>query len=151
MLYAFDAGDAGALYNAGMLKVFTNIKQCKDDTALMAWTRRIIVNTCLDHCRQKLKFTIYPEAVESVDAFIEPGVYDKISAAETLELLKQIPVNAAVVFNLFVIEGYKHAEIAQLLGIPEGTSKWQLNEARKLLKQKLETMHKNKNYSHVSW
>jgi RNA polymerase sigma-70 factor (ECF subfamily) len=84
------------------------------------------------------------------DVMISPEVYSKISAEETLQLVKELPVNTGLVFNLFVIEGYSHEEIGELLGIAAGTSKWHLNEARRLLKQKLELLYQTKKYSYVS-
>jgi RNA polymerase sigma-70 factor (ECF subfamily) len=60
-----------------------------------------------------------------------------------------LPVNSALVFNLFVIEGYRHEEIASIIGIAVGTSKWHLNEARRLLKEKIESLSNKKNYSNA--
>jgi len=149
--YSTDMDAAAALYNAAMLKVFTSIKQCKDSETLMPWVRRIVVNTAIDHCRSSFKETVYPVDIqETQDVFVDPDIYNKISAEECMRMIRELPVNASLVFNLFVMEGYKHEEISRLLNIPVGTSKWQLNEARKLLKQKLKVVNQTKSYSNVS-
>jgi RNA polymerase sigma-70 factor (ECF subfamily) len=148
--YSTDNDAAAALYNSGMLKVFTHIHQCKDNASLMPWIRRIMVNTAIDQHRQAIKETVYPVDIpETREIFISPEIEQKISAEECLQLIRELPVNAALVFNLFVMEGYKHEEISQLLQIPTGTSKWQLNEARRLLKKKLESVKHEKTYSNV--
>jgi RNA polymerase sigma-70 factor (ECF subfamily) len=147
--YAADEQDAGAIYNTAMLKVFTSMEQYKAKGPVMAWIRRIMVNCCIDHCRQQLKFVtagnLYDVAAETIH--ISPEAYDRFSAAETMKLLIELPGNTAIVFNLFAIEGYKHAEIAKVLHITTGTSKWHLNEARRLLKMKLDTFLKKEIYS----
>lgn len=147
--YAADEQDSGSIYNTAMLKVFTNIEQYKGKGDIMAWIRKIMVNSCIDHCRQQLKFitagNLYDVAAETIH--ISPEAYDRFSSAEIMKLLKELPVNTAIVFNLFAIEGYKHAEIAQVLQITTGTSKWHLNEARRLLKMKLDTFLKKEIYS----
>jgi RNA polymerase sigma-70 factor, ECF subfamily len=148
--YCNSYDDAGALYNEAMLKVFNKLHTVKEEASLMGWIRKIVVNTCVDYCRRKVKFAAHSlEASIETDAFIQPEVYTKIAAAETMQLLRQLPANTALVFNLFVTEGYRHDEIAAMLGIATGTSKWHLNEARRLLKEKMEILSKNKNYSNV--
>ena len=69
-----------------------------------------------------------------------PTLCKKISTRELLQLVKELPHGAQTVFNLYIIEGYNHKEIAQLLGISEGTSKWHLSEARKKLQQLLQKL-----------
>jgi RNA polymerase sigma-70 factor, ECF subfamily len=146
--YAADEQEAGIIYNTAMLKVFTGFGQYKADGPLMAWIRRIVVNCCIDHCRQRVKFTsgpLYDAFAETIH--IDPDVYDRLSANDIMGLVKDLPPNTAMVFNLFVIEGYKHAEIATMLNISTGTSKWHLNEARRLLKMKLDALLKKENYA----
>jgi RNA polymerase sigma-70 factor (ECF subfamily) len=122
-----------------MLKVFRNIAQYSGSGEPEAWIRRIVVNTCIDHCRLKTKFSAI-EISEEINDYkpLIPEAYDRISSNEILEMVESLPRNTCLVFNLFVNEGYRHEEIGKMLGISEGTSKWHLNEARKLLKQKLD-------------
>lgn len=145
--YARDADEAGALYNEAMLKIFSNIRQFKGETVLEAWVRKIVVNTCIDHCRKQAKFDYQPvnEIIER-SVTIHPDIYNRLAAADVMLLIKELPGNTALVFNLYVMEGYKHEEVACILGIATGTSKWHLNEARRLLKSKLDALLKKEIY-----
>ena len=148
--YCVNYVDAASLYNESMFKVFDKIGSLKEQQSLMGWIRRIVVNTCVDNCRKKVKYAIHRlEQQPEITATIEPDIYSKISAAETMDLIRELPLNTSLVFNLFVMEGYKHDEIATMLAISSGTSKWHLNEARRLLKAKLEILSKTKTYSNV--
>lgn len=135
--------DAAAIFNLAMLKVFQNIEQYNGAGELQAWIRRIVVNACIDHWRGGTKFQ-QKELHESTAELLPiiPEAYNRISGNEIIQLINQLPKNTALVFNLFAMEGYKHHEIGTILGISAGTSKWHLNEARRLLKQKLETLYK---------
>jgi RNA polymerase sigma-70 factor, ECF subfamily len=149
-LYAADAPQAAALYNAAMLKVFTNIHQYAGKGNLLAWIRRVVVHTCIDYYRSESRFVAKPtEALADDVAAIDPAVYAQLSAADAILLLQTLPKASAMVFNLFAIEGYKHHEIAALLGISVGTSKWHLNEARRLLQQRLLQIELPKTYSNA--
>jgi RNA polymerase sigma-70 factor (ECF subfamily) len=134
---------AGSVYNQAMLNVFRNIHQYEGRNVIEAWIRRIVVNACIDHCRIGTKF-IPMELKDSAAELlpIVPDAYNKISGNEIIRLIDELPTNTGLVFNLFAMEGYKHEEIGKMLGISTGTSKWHLSEARKLLKQKLETLFK---------
>lgn len=143
--------DAAAVYNEAMFKVFSSIRQYREEGAAAGWIRRIVVNTCADHCRKAARFALHPVSEpREEDHSIAPEIYDKIDAEAAWQLVKELPANTALVFNLFVIEGYGHEEIGKMIGIATGTSKWHLNEARRLLKIKLTALSKSKIYSHVS-
>ncbi len=143
-LYVPHPEDAAALYNAAMLKVFNSIGQYKGSGDLLAWIRRIVVNTCIDHCRREARFVVQPLVYTAEEEFAtHPEVYDRLSAADAIQLLQGLPPASGMVFKLFVLEGYKHSEIAGQLNISTGTSKWHLNEARRLLQQKLAAIANN--------
>jgi RNA polymerase sigma-70 factor (ECF subfamily) len=80
---------------------------------------------------------------------VVPEIYHKLSGDDILQLVHQLPKNTCLVFNLFVMEGYKHEEIGKILGISTGTSKWHLNEARRLLKEKIESLFKKENLANA--
>jgi RNA polymerase sigma-70 factor (ECF subfamily) len=148
--YANDIDEAGALYNESMLKVLTRLPQYENKGDLMAWIRRIVVNTCIDHCRKQVKFSsLSIDTLQEEIIRVDPEVYKRFSGNDVIRLLQDLPRNTALVFNLFVIEGYKHEEIGQQLGISAGTSKWHLNEGRRLLKSKLDNILKNETYSNA--
>jgi RNA polymerase sigma-70 factor, ECF subfamily len=148
--YATDIDEAGAFYNEAMLKVFSNIHQYKGESELLGWIRRIVVNTCIDHCRRQAKFVHQSvDTIPDEGISVNPDVYNRLSGYDITRLLQELPKNTSLVFSLFVLEGYKHEEIGQLLGISAGTSKWHLNEARRLLKDKLDSKLKKEIYSNA--
>lgn len=138
--YAKDAAEAGSIFNEAMLKVFTHITQYRGTGNFMGWVRRIVVNACIDHCRRNTRFgNEQPVAGhDNVQPHCDPEVYNHLSAREVMELLRTLPPQTAMVFNLYVFDGYTHAQIASTLGMPAGTSKWHLSEARRLLRNKLD-------------
>ena len=134
--YTNDVEISASIYNDAMIKVFTNIGTYKEDGKLMAWVKRIVVNTCIDHVRKKTPLAMKELNEDHTnDATIENDVFIKMSNAEVKRLIKQLPANAALIFNLYVYEEYNHNEIAALLKIPPGTSRYYLSEARRLLKE----------------
>jgi RNA polymerase sigma-70 factor (ECF subfamily) len=149
--YAFGDYDmAGTLYNSAMLKIFRNISDFRHEGEFMAWVRKIVVNTCIDHCRLKTKFhTVEMNDTQEYMFQVFPDVYNKLSADDIMAYVHELPKNTGIVFNLFVIDGYKHEEIARILGIAAGTSKWYLNEARRMLKEMIEMELKKKSFKHV--
>jgi len=128
--------DAMEVLNSGFYKVFKNIHQYDPDKAsLYTWIRTIIINNCLDFIRVKEK-NIKAEELDKVEEIeLEPEIISKMKSVDLLEMIRQLPTATQTVFNLYVIEGYTHKEIGQRVGISEGTSKWHLSEARKILKQ----------------
>lgn len=149
-LYTKNTDDAGVVYNNAMFKVFTKINQWNADGNFGAWVRRIVVNSCIDHCRSKAKFNEKELQEEhELYATTSPEVYTNFEAKEVMAMVKELPLNTSLVFSMYVLEGYKHDEIAGILGISAGTSKWHLSEARRLLKNKLQTISKKEIYLHA--
>jgi RNA polymerase sigma-70 factor (ECF subfamily) len=136
--YAGNPGDAGTIYNNAMLRVFKYIGQYKDEGKSGAWIKRIVVNCCIDFCRQKNNFQSVPYTGQD-ETVIRPEAFDRLSGKEVQLLIAQLPPATATVFNLFVYEGFTHKQIGEHVGISDSTSKWHVAEAKKLLKQKLET------------
>lgn len=134
--YTNDVDVSASIYNDAMIKVFNNIGTYKEDGKLMGWVKRIVVNTCIDHVRKKapIKLKELSENHDS-DAAIENDVFVRMSNADVKRLISKLPENAALIFNLYVYEEYNHNEIAALLKIPSGTSRYYLSEARRLLKE----------------
>jgi RNA polymerase sigma factor (sigma-70 family) len=134
--YTRNDEDAVEVLNNGFLRVFKNIQRYDPDQAsLYTWIRTIVINSCLDFIKQKNRVEKINEWNEDVEAHIEPDVISKMRAGELLEQVRRLTPATQTVFNLYVIEGYNHKEIGQLLNISEGTSKWHLSEARKVLQQ----------------
>jgi RNA polymerase sigma-70 factor (ECF subfamily) len=128
--------DAVEVLNNGFLKVFKNIQRYDSTQArLYTWIRTIVVNSCLDFIKGKQRQEKVSELSEDAEVHIAPEVISKIKTSELLEQVRKLSPATGAVFNLYVIEGYSHKEISELLKISEGTSKWHLSEARKNLQQ----------------
>lgn len=115
------------------LSVFQKIDQYKDQGSFEGWILRIAVNCCLMELRKKTDFQmeISPDDIQLPVA----ATHDNLFEEDIDKMLRTLPEGARIVFNLYAIEGYKHAEIAEQLGISEGTSKSQLNYAKEKLKK----------------
>ncbi|RYY95610.1 MAG: RNA polymerase sigma factor [Chitinophagaceae bacterium] len=130
--------EASAAFNKAMLQVFQKIRDYRREGAVMAWVRRIVVNTCLNELRGKLRFTAVELDDEGLQSFTAgPDVYAGMEARRLLTLVHELPDTTRTVFNLYVMEGYTHEQVAEALKIPKGTSKWHLHSARTQLKERL--------------
>ncbi len=138
MRYSRDEMDAADIMSHAFVKVFKSIKSY-DSTkgSLHAWIKRIVVNEGLDHIKSRERFSENVE-LETVDEPpINNSVLEEMGAEEIMELIAKLPPATHAVFVLYAVEGYNHREIAEKLGISEGTSKWHLSEARKTLQKQL--------------
>lgn len=117
----------------GFLKIFDHIDSFEGKGNFEGWMQRIFINECLMELRKKQDFTIYLET-SNIQPQKEASALENLYEQDILKLLDFLPTGCRTVFNLYVIEGYKHNEIAEQLGISEGTSKSQLNLAKEKLK-----------------
>jgi len=136
--YSRDEHDAADILSLAFVKVFKSLHSFDSSKgSLHAWIKRIVVNEGLDHIKSRSRFS---ENVE-IDTVQEPEVNNtvlaKMGAEEIMEIIKKLPPATHAVFVLYAVEGYNHREIAEQLGISEGTSKWHLSEARKFLQRQL--------------
>lgn len=120
-------------------KIFTRISQLQNPDIFEAWARKIAVNECLQKLRtgKELHIPLEEDHAFSADPAFENGSFEK----DILSLLNFLPEGCRAIFNLFAIEGYPHKEIANMLSISEGTSKSQLNFARKKLQELMISHH----------
>lgn len=150
--YQSDEQSAEDIVNRAFLKVLKSIDKYEVSRPFGAWLSRITINENIDACRraQKLRTIIQydSEAIQS-DVNLSHFEYNKaekkLDADQLRKMIAQLPSTTRQVFNLFVVDGYKHHEIADLLEITTGTSKWHLNSARKKVKlmiEKLEEIEK---------
>jgi RNA polymerase sigma-70 factor (ECF subfamily) len=134
--YTKNETEALEALNTGFYKVYKNIDRYDARKAeLYTWIRTIIINCCLDLIKIKQNQPGVSELDQADTIYVPPDVIIKMSATEILHLVRQLPPATQAVFNLFVMEGYSHSEIAAMTGISEGTSKWHLSEARKKLQK----------------
>lgn len=137
MRYTSDREEARDVLHEGFIKIFKNLNRYQEGTNLGAWIRRIMVNTSIDHYRRQAK---KPTIVEINQAIHQADVHDVIAsmgAEEILGYVQELSPAYRTVFNLYVVEGYSHREVGELLGISEGTSKSNLAKARAKLKVKI--------------
>lgn len=139
--YVKDIHEAEDVMITAFMKVFTNLKNFKHEGNFEGWIRRIMINECISFIRvqKKVKFLEDENFTEEKTNNIE----SQLSVDDIQFLIDSLPDGYKMVFNLYCIEGYKHQEIAQMLGINEGTSKSQLSHARKMLQ---DNVLKLKNY-----
>ncbi len=123
--------------------IFTKMDQLKEIGAFEAWARKITVNHCLYHLKRNVNFNLY---LEETTFRIQPQSAEEtpLEEEDLLNLLEHIPQGCKTIFNLFVIEGYGHKEIAVMLNISEGTSKSQLNAAKTKLKELVNQLYYQK-------
>ncbi len=135
--YSNDEESAKDVFQETMVRAFQKLTDFRFEGSFEGWLRRICVNQCLDAIRKdKSKFQ---DSIDDSHSEIESDFKtdDLISTKQLFNLLQSLPVGYRTVFNLYVIEGYSHAEIALMIGITESTSKTQLFKARKQLQLKL--------------
>lgn len=136
--YAKDATEAEDNLQDGFIKVFANLKNFRHDGSLEGWIRRIMINVSLEKLRkQHLLYPVEDVAVYDTVNFSD-DVLAKIAADDLMKLIQQLPPRYRMVFNLYVMEGYSHQEIAEEMSITQGTSKSNLARAREILKKKIQ-------------
>jgi RNA polymerase sigma-70 factor (ECF subfamily) len=122
----------------GFIKVFSKLGQYTGDGSFEGWIRRTIVNTAINQYKKNVNHNKELDIDEvRIDNQIEPRVIDKMSVNELMGVIRELPEGYQMVFNLFVLEGYSHKEIAEQLGITENTSKSQLSRARNVLQEQI--------------
>lgn len=140
MRYARDEHDAADIMSLAFVKVFKSLHSFDENKGhFHGWLKRIVVNEGLDHIKQRSKFND-SELTQADEPVINNAIIEAMNAAEIMHFIKQLPPATHAVFVLYAIEGYTHKEIAQQLGISEGTSKWHLSEGRKKLQNKLSSI-----------
>nr|WP_288836330.1 sigma-70 family RNA polymerase sigma factor [uncultured Flavobacterium sp.] len=144
--YVKDIHQAEDIMITAFMKVFTNLKNFQFKGSFEGWIRRIMVNECISFIRvhKKLEY-IEDDFVIGRDEESFDSIESQFSVADIQFLIDSLPDGYKIVFNLYAIEGYKHQEIAGMLGISEGTSKSQLSHARKVLKGQINKLKKYSN------
>ena len=139
--YSRNRADAEDNMQDGFLLIFNKIGQYRFQGSFEGWAKRVMVNNVLQKYRTEGIFEIVTENLpEEADVEIEA---DDISMEYLMAIIQQLPDRYRMVFNLYAIDGYSHKEIAEMLGITEGTSKSNLARARIILKEKIDTRQGN--------
>ena len=146
--YTKSRQDAADVLQEGFVKVFTRMHQFKFDGELAGWIRRIMVNTAINYLKKNSK---YQSEMAFTDDVMHPVSTDepvvRMNAKELALLIRQLPTGYQTIFNMYAVEGFSHGEIAEMMGINEGTSRSQYSRARSLL---ITWMNKESNPEKIS-
>ncbi len=140
--FAKNRYEADDILQEAFVKIFKNLSRFTHSGSFEGWIRRTFVNTAINYYKKNVKHSQTEDIDEQweISSRNETPV-QKMSAEDLLQLIHSLPDGYRMVFNLFVIEGYSHSEIGEMLGISEGTSKSQLARARKVLQIKIEKLY----------
>lgn len=133
--YATNAEEAEDILQEGFIKVFKKINTYRGDGSFEGWIRRIFVNTAIEQFRKKAYLQPITEKEESSIEGKYLSVLDHLAEKDVIKLIQQLSPGYRTVFNMYVIEGYTHKQIADVLNISEGTSKSQLSRAKLILQE----------------
>lgn len=135
MRYASNREEAIDVLNQAFLKIFNSLEQYEDKGTFMGWMAKIVFHTAIDHLRRQTSYKKVMDFSTVADLSVENEVTSQLAVEELFQLVQKLPPASRTVFSLYVLDGYKHREIADLLGIDEGTSKWHLSTARQELQK----------------
>lgn len=139
--------DARHVLNIGFVKICKNLDKLNEDAPFEAWAKRIIKNTIIDEFRktknyvQLIETKEFDRELEVKSKNVENSVWSKLETDILMGMLRKLPDVSRKVFNLYVIDGYSHKEIGNLLSISDGTSKWHLSNARKKLQMMVNSLN----------
>lgn len=135
--YSRDRTEAEDILHEAFVKIFNKINQYSGKGSFEGWLKRIVVNIALEKYRTRYRL----QTVEDIGVYDSQSevnnIYEALNVAELLKLIKALPPRYKMVFNMYAIEGYSHKEVADIMGISEGTSKSNLSRARKILQNKV--------------
>jgi len=137
--YAANAAEAEDLLQEGFIKVFSKLASFRREGSFEGWIRRIFVNTAIEHFRKKTYLQPITDKEEAVYESPHLSVLDNLAEKDIIGLVQQLSPGYRTVFNMYVVEGFTHREIAGQLGISEGTSKSQLSRAKLILQDLVQT------------
>lgn len=137
MRYSKDRLEAEDILQMGFVKVFQKISEFRGEGSFEGWIKRIMVNTAIESYRKNIRNLAIVDIDEVYD--VPQSTFDMsgLELKDLLKLVQELSNGYRLVFNMYVIEGFSHKEIANQLGISEGASKSQLSRARAILKEKI--------------
>lgn len=136
--------EAEDVLQEGFVKIFSNISEFEGRSSLIAWMKRIVINTAITFYHRNLKHHYHIDLEDARDILDEKNDFSgaEFTIDELLEVIATLPQGYRIIFNLYAIEGYKHREIAEQLKIDINTSKSQYSRAKKIIQMKLELLQK---------
>ncbi|MEI6508895.1 MAG: sigma-70 family RNA polymerase sigma factor [Bacteroidota bacterium] len=142
--YSNSFDDAKDILQEGFVKVFTKLNQFNSSGSFEGWMKRIFINQSLEHYRVNKNHQNHMDVEFANEHPHDDFTIERISREEILSILNKMSPGYRTVLNLFIIEGYSHAEIGEMLAISEGTSKSQLSRARVILQNEILKIQKIK-------
>ena len=141
--YAKNKPDAEDIFQEGFCKVYENIRQLRNTEAAEWWMKKIFVNEALMFYKKQTALHLVDNVVLLENSMRDNicdnnTILNNLNTDELTRIIQNLPKRMRMVFNMYVIEGFSHQEIADMLEISVGTSKSHLHDARKLLQHKLE-------------
>ena len=133
--YAGNTEEAEDVLQEGFVKVFRKIDSFRSEGSFEGWVRRIFVNTAIEHFRKKIYLQPITEREETTIEGQYVSVLDTMAEKDIIALVQQLSPGYRAVFNMYVVEGYTHKQIGDIMGISEGTSKSQLSRAKSILQE----------------
>ncbi len=142
MRYARDYLMAEDFFQEAMIKIYKNLDKYDENKGeYLTWASRVTINTCLNHAR-KWQFSKMSFGLEAIESPVTHNfAIENLSIKEMLEIINVLPDGYRVVFNMYVMDGYSHAEIASTLGISVGTSKSQLSRAKRHIAEQIDNRY----------
>jgi RNA polymerase sigma factor (sigma-70 family) len=137
LMYTTDPMEAEDTLHDGFMKIFSSIGQYKGEGSFEGWMRRIMVNTSLEKYRRGKRLQTIMDAFRYEGSDVTEHILDELTAKEIMDAVMELSPQYRVSFLLYAVEGYSHKEIAEQLGISEGTSKSNLSRARGILQDRL--------------
>lgn len=137
MRYSMNREEAAEVMNDGFMKVFTKLTKYDTSRSFKGWLRKIMINTALDNYRHNLKHYYQQDIETSPDVSASGNVLADMAYEDIVGLVQKLSPAYRTVFNLYVMDGYTHEEIAEMLSISVGTSKSNLSKARENLRSLL--------------
>lgn len=131
--------EAREVFNIGFFRILNNLNKYQLNTSFKSWINKVMVNVIIDEYRKEKKHYQQIEYIENYETIHEhPDVNDalvKMDIEEIQLLIQKLPPVSQKVFNMYIIDGFSHKEIADMLEMSEGTSRWHLNFSKQKLKE----------------
>ena len=131
--YAGNPEDAEDVLQEGFIKIFKKLNSFRREGSFEGWIRRVFVNTAIEHFRRKRYLQSISVKEENTIEGADISVLDKMAVKDIVALIKELSPGYRTIFNMYVIDGFTHKEISDILNISEGTSKSQLSRAKAIL------------------
>jgi RNA polymerase sigma factor (sigma-70 family) len=149
--YAGNRMEAQDVLQEVFVKIYNNIASYNHEGSFEGWLRRIAVNTSITHYRKNLKHAFHKDVDDLMKSNEEPSTFEdcEFTAEEMMHCIERLPIGYKTIFNLYVIEGFMHKEISEMLNIDVNTSKSQLSRAKNYLQRELKNSATVKITQHV--